>query len=156
MQLDWTMFKDPVTSVCAIIGASLGVVNSVQGFRQRRVCLRVIPRVVSIRQGGFLYSTNELIPYSVPCIEVVNLSSFPVTIREVGFTLHGTEQRAVLLPSDVKKLPSRLNSRESVTVHAGEKAVLPRNIKKCYAKTECDETRFGDSPVLKKLRESLV
>jgi hypothetical protein len=45
MAIDWTMFKDPVTTMCAIVGAGLGVFNLLQGMRERRVRLKVIPRV---------------------------------------------------------------------------------------------------------------
>lgn len=103
MAIDWTMFKDPVTTISAILGAALGIFNFVQGFWQVR--LKVIPKIFSIRQGAFLHSTNELKPNTWPCIEVVNLSNYPVTITEVGFTLRGDKGRAALFPTDVKKLP---------------------------------------------------
>src|ERR1700691_115482 len=117
MLLDWTMFKDPVTTMCAIIGAGLGVFNFLQGWQQRRVRLRVIPRSFSIERGAHFYSTNELLPRGLPCIEVVHLSSFSITVADVGFTLKGTDGRAALLDP---KLPHRLNSRESFTFHPKE------------------------------------
>ncbi|HEX4747897.1 MAG TPA: hypothetical protein VH302_00010 [Bryobacteraceae bacterium] len=136
----------------AAIGTILGVFNFIQGVRQRRVRLRVRPKVVSVRQGHCFYNSNELVPNSVPCLEVVNLSAFPVTISEVGFTLSGDKGRATLVPGLPRNLPCRLEPRQSVVIHASEKMALPRNIKSAYAMTECDETRLGDSPVLKKLR----
>jgi hypothetical protein len=138
--------------VCALVGAGLGIFNFVQGWFQRRVRLKVIPRIFSVERGAFRYSTNELLPRGLPCIEVVNFSDFPVTVQDVGFTLKGTEMRAALLDS---KLPHRLNSRESVILYPKEQASIPRNIKKAYAVTECHETRYGDSQALKKLRESM-
>lgn len=151
--MDWTMFKDPITTVCAIVGAGLGVFNFVQGFWQRRVRLEVIPRMFSTARGARIYSTNELPPHSLPCIEVVNLSAFPVTLSEVGFTLSGEKGRAQLLPDAGMQLPHRMDSRASIIVHCGERAVIPRNIKRAYAKTACQKLRCGNSPALKKLRE---
>jgi hypothetical protein len=148
---DWTMFKDPVTTICAIIGAGLGVFNFIQGWQQRRVRLSVIPRMFSIERGAFKYSTNELLPRGIPCIEVVNLSGFPITIKDVGFTVEGSTGRMALLDP---KLPQRLDSRASFIFHAKDGVRIPWNIRKAYATTECGETRYGDSPVLKQFRES--
>jgi hypothetical protein len=39
MGTDWTMFKDPVTTICAIIGAGLGIFNFVQSFHRGKLCM---------------------------------------------------------------------------------------------------------------------
>lgn len=74
-----------LTMALAAIGAALGVLNTWHAYYRDRVRIRVIPG--SYRVGG------------TDCygIEVINLSLFPVTIRQVGFTL---PERKEWLPFD--------------------------------------------------------
>src|ERR1035437_613669 len=108
-----------LTTVTAIVGAItgsvgslLGVWNLVQSFSQRRVRLRVVPKLTVIRGNGFLSSSSDLLPDGFPCIEVTNLSAFPVTIAEVGFSLYGTASRARVIPDRSEEHTSELQSRQ--------------------------------------------
>ena len=96
-----------LTAVTAIIGAGLGVWNLVQGFWQRRVRLKVVPKLSSTRGGGFLSSNRDVLPDGFACIEVTNLSAFPVTVAEVGFSLVGDVGRSVIIPDPLNFLPKR-------------------------------------------------
>ena len=140
-------------AVTAIIGAGLGVWNLVQGFWQRRVRLKVVPKLSATRGGGFLSSNRDVLPDGFACIEVTNLSAFPVTVAEVGFSLVGDVGRSVIIPDPLNFLPKRLESRESIDVRATRSAGFPKKAKRAYATTQCGHTRDGDSIVLKKHRK---
>ena len=149
MNISWT-------TVAAIIGAALGVWNLVQGFWQRRVRLRVVPKLSVFLGTGFLSSSTDLLPDGSACIEVTNLSTFPVTIAEVGFFLEGEGRRGdqcIIIPEPTSVLPKRLESRESIDVRATRSAGFPKKAKRGYATTQCDHTCNGDSLVLRKWRK---
>jgi hypothetical protein len=141
------------TTVAAITGVVLGVWNLVQGFWQRRVRLRVIPKLSAIRGSGFLSSSKDVLPDGFACIEVTNLSGFAVTIAEVGFSLVGEKSRAVIIPEPRTFLPKRLESRESIDVRATQSAGFPRKARRAYATTQCEHTCYGDSLVLSEWRK---
>jgi hypothetical protein len=152
-----TGLRDFLTIGCAVLGAGLGIINTVTSLNQRRVKLRVIPKTAAGIGGGVFSHTTELLPNSVPAIEVINLSAFPVTIAEAGFTLTGSKARVVCPPQSVidhKPWPRRLEARESVTVYFPPYA-FPSNLYLAYAETDCQERRFGNSPALKKFRALL-
>jgi hypothetical protein len=142
-----------LTAVTATIGAGLGVWNFVQGFWQRRVRLKVVPKLSATRSGGFFSSERDVLPDGFACIEVTNLSAFPVTISEVGFSLIGEVGRAVIIPEPLNLLPKRLESRESIDIRATRSAGFPRKARRGYATTQCGTTRSGDSIVLEKHRQ---
>lgn len=146
MNINWT-------TVTAVIGAVLGVWNLVQSFFQRRVRLRVVPKLTVIRGSGFLSSSRDLLPDGFACIEVTNLSAFPVTIAEVGFSVDGEAARAVVIPDPTTLLPKRLEPRESMDVRATRSAGFPKKARRAYATTQCDHTCYGDSLVLSKWRK---
>src|SRR5437868_4640697 len=114
MTFPWSAIKD----YSAIVGGFLGVFNLVRSFSKDRVRLRVTPKLTQIRQGAFVSSSRDVLPHSFATIEVTNLSAFPVTIDEVGFSLYGREERAVIIPDPVHVLPKRLEPRESIDVRS--------------------------------------
>ena len=98
----WNTIKD----IAAIAGGILGVFNFVQSFWQRSVRLRVGPKLSVRVDGGFLSTSVDLIPEGSVCIEVTNLSSFPVTLAEVGFSpIGGNKGRFVIIPNPRTLLP---------------------------------------------------
>ena len=115
-----------LTAVTAIIGAGLGIWNLLFSFWQRRVRLKVIPKLSAIRETGVLSNDRELLPDGCACIEVVNLSAFPVTIAEVGFSIVGEEYRAIIIPNPTNLLPKRLEPRESIDIRASEALGFPK------------------------------
>ena len=78
------------------IGALLGGWNFFQGLSQRRVRLKVVPKLTRAIGGGFFSSSRDALRDGFACVEVTNLSNFPVTISEVGFSLCGEVARAVV------------------------------------------------------------
>ena len=146
--------KDIFTLCFAAVGAVLGVINTVHNLNQKRVRLKVIPKY------AFPVSAQGELGQEMACIEVVNLSTFAVTITEVGFTIDGHPRKGkrAALPQpllfDGKPWPRRLEPRQSVSTYF-ELHKLPRKIGKAYAFTDCLETELGDSPALAQLRDKL-
>jgi hypothetical protein len=135
----------------AIAGArlALSIFNTVQASLKNRVRLKVLPKSFKpLAANAVKRSLNTYDPGNGLCIEVVNLSAFPVTIDEVGFTQRGTKVRAMCpYPAliDDKPWPRTLEPRQSVTGYI-EIENLSKKIHKAYATTACGTTRYGDSP----------
>jgi hypothetical protein len=145
-------WKDFVTLGLAVLGAGLGLLNTWSAVNQRRVRLRVKPVHVVTATGAPMFG-----------IDVVNLSGFPVTVFEVGFTIGRTVDAArrltVFQPIlvDGKPWPRRLEGRTSVSVFLDPNSLpVGERIGRAYARTECGEARYGSSPALKQLRHALL
>ena len=148
--MDLFLAKDIFTISCAVIGAVLGIINTWQGLNQRRVKLKVVPTTAyPVNHGG------EFAP-EMGCIEVTNLSAFPVTVREVGFTDGDPRKKArAAIPQPIGgSLPHRLESRASVSLYFDWKR-LKRNMKRAYVLTDCGEVGYGNSPAFKSMRKRL-
>lgn len=142
-----------VTLILAVIGTVLGCINTFDLFNKRRVRLRVVPHsAVRDRDGVWRCSTRHLSGSTV-CIEVTNLSDFPVTIEEVGYTQHAHTRLGFVRPilTDSKGWPRRLEARDSVSVYANIEDI-PHDIGKAFARTACGVTRFGNSAALDDLK----
>jgi hypothetical protein len=89
------------------------------------------------------------------CIQVTNLSAFPVTIEEVGYTLPAPDHATIVKPilHDGKGWPRKLEPRESVIVYANIEEV-PHNIGRAFARTACGVKRFGNSAALDDLKSN--
>ena len=85
-------------------------------------------------------------------IEVINLSNFPVTLTEVGFTLNTRNvERGVRAAIPTPKIfdggtwPRRLGTREAISAYIDGYTSKDENLGKAYAKTACGETRYSKS-----------
>ncbi len=136
-----------VTLSIAVLGAALGLINTWHGLDKSRPKLRVRP-AHAIPVGAAPRSLTF-------CIEVTNLSAFPLTVCDVGVLYRGTADRgAVVTPvlADGGPWPRRLESRASVTVYFQRPDSYPgRRIKCAYAKTQCGVMKTGTSPALKQI-----
>ncbi len=146
-------WKDIFTIGLATLGAVLGVMNTWNSISQRRVRVRVRPvHVFDERSGAAGFA-----------IEIVNLSSFAVTIEEVGFLLKGesTKRKFVIanpIMVDGGPWPRRLQTRESITTAFNPRDAIHARAKitKAYARTACGEYVYGSSPALADLRTGVV
>lgn len=136
-----------LTLAIAVLGAVLGIINTWHSLDKSRVKLRVRPmRAMPV---------GNVDPTLTFCIEVTNLSTFAVTVDDVGVFFKGTNFRGsytqpVLI--DGKGWPRRLEPRSSVTVYGQTPSPKPGHpLKVAYACTECGVTRTGTSPAFKAL-----
>lgn len=108
--------------IAAIFGAINGTIAldlSLYNFYfQRRVRLKVIPKLTATRRGCFLSSSVDFMNEGLASIEVINLSSFAITTAEVGFTVAGQDVRRSIRPDPKDILPKRLEARGSMAVRA--------------------------------------
>lgn len=116
--------------------------------RGNSVRLRVVPKI-AFPVGGIARQPHRL------CIEVTNLSTFPVTITEVGVLYQSTTSRGQLVQPLLyggESLPHRLAARTSVTAYADPGALRGNHLVRCaYAATDCGVTATGDSTALHEL-----
>jgi len=160
---------DPVSFSIAALGAVLGVINTWRAYKRDQLNIRVIPKAYISSKNGFITvtkipdkasSVHKLNPnfdekLNDVCIEVTNLSVFPVTISEAGFYRRESIDRFLLrdylIPGE-RRLPILLEPRSSFTIY-----VLPDHkfrtfyhlLKSAYIITDCDVTVKGTSSAFK-------
>lgn len=133
-----------ITLAIAILGAVLGILNTWNSINDRRVRLRVVPK--------WSIGPN----FQGLAIEVVNLSAFPVTISEIGFTIgrsrSGLPRRAPITSQKILNgtvLPIRLDRHHSFSAIFLSQGLSEHDIRKAYALTSSGVIRKGESPALK-------
>ena len=135
---------DAWTLAIAVLGAVLGVVNTIYALDRDRVKLRIVSKIAT-PVGPMGLGPDHV------CSEVVNLSTFPLTINEVGFKLSGTTRRLAITDPilvDGGPWPRRLEPRSSVTVYAPagiEHQPAFGHVADVYATTDCGETHTGSA-----------
>ncbi len=148
-----------VAILAAVVTAYLGIYKFINERRKTKVHLEVIPLSVLERNGITIiswtkdtFNSDELFG-----IKIVNLSSFDITVDEVGFLLsEGNKMKPI---RNIELLPKKLGSRESVTIDCDLEGDNPiplsdvSLIKEAYAKTACGHTATGKSKALDELIE---
>jgi hypothetical protein len=136
-----------ITLAIALLGAVLGIINTLHQLNRDRVRLRVTPKVVNLISGGNV-SDSKL------CIEVINLSTFAVTVCGVGFKSQKHDLLVINpLLYDGGIWPRRLEPRQSVTAFLSEDWKQNKDIplaRKAFARTECGVSCYGSIKQLKK------
>src|SRR6266567_782932 len=163
-----TINRDDITLLIAIVGAVLGVINSLLAWKRGRVSLKVIPGSFhatcpdgTIDPASFhTNSKGEKLPRYL-CIEVKN-KGIPVSVVAVGFLIKDSKERAVITNQDQYApyridIPFRLEAHSSKTVYAD--ALRPEGFKivskyRCAYAVVASGKRFtGKSRMLKGLRK---
>lgn len=155
------MEKETYTFVIALAGAISGVIGTVMGITnfmraliKDRVKIKVYPQV-----NVFLENKDEKVePVARVCIEVVNLSDFPVTINDVGFFLNKYFKNGKVSFLDKQlmhggKLPKRMEPRSAITVYHPNPGMFMDDVEKicgAYATTQCGREFKGNSKAFKK------
>jgi len=106
MQYDRILIvKDIVIAVAAFIGMRLGFLNFWNEKQKQKVKLKVTPKAVFGKGRNadgreFVLTTlnefNEKKSQGIFCVEVLNLSNFPVVIDEVGFFAKKAKNRMTI------------------------------------------------------------
>lgn len=131
-----TLYLAIIGSFLGIVGSLFGIVNFIRDLDKTRVKLKVFPKI-----GIFLENESKIIERL--CIEIVNLSGFPVNIKDAGFVLHNPKgPKLFSLRPDVLysgKLPHKVESRASITVFDKNNPLMDtaKNVVAAYVITEC-------------------
>ncbi|TAM42066.1 hypothetical protein EPN54_01410 [bacterium] len=144
-----------ITFGIAVVGAILGIINTVYAIDKDRIKLRVRPVF------GYTVGAPHLKEKYIG-VEIINLSIFPVSIAEAGFMLEKTTQRAAILNplthKGVISLPYKLPSREKITLYADYDYMIddPYLIKCVYCATECGLVTKGKSKAINHINEEKI
>ena len=132
-----------ITVALGAIGTTLGVVNFIRDIMSSRVRLRIRCYPFAILQPGNILD-------NIGCVEVVNLSSFPVTLKEVAFEPRVRQSGRFTVRNDGclndKRLPVRIDPRDSVQIIYKDKNSLETMVKqsrRVIAETACGKICFG-------------
>lgn len=153
-----------IGAVSGVVGTILGIINICHALSTSRVRLKVLPKIAFMIDRGNAITVDrptdrcisllrDKVPYKV-CVQVTNLSTFPLTISDVGFG-NIKETRGIIFAPELtpgKTWPARLESRESITAYARIGETLdPKVLKKpvAYARTDCGKVKYGTSHILK-------
>ena len=160
--MDWntiTIFQWATLSI-ASLGAVLGILNTKKSFDRDRIRLVVTPRRVI---NDVLTSDSPLPPEQKDsfqlAIEIANLSSFAVTVDQVGLILKGSSNRAAINPelTDAGPWPRRLDSHSSVTVRCDlRRSEISDRIQCAFAETQSGQMFRGNSLALTDLSERFL
>jgi len=146
MELKMTVIQI-VTFSIAVLGAVLGIINTWHNLDKTRVKLKVTP-AHAIPFGN----VDKNLKF---CIQITNLSSFPLTISDAGVFFTGTKSRGSIINpvfSDGGNWPKRLEPRTSVSVYSEiPEAPAGHKIKCAYAITQCGEVCTGTSGALNQI-----
>lgn len=171
--MDW---MTAVTLAIAVLGAVLGVINTVWALWRDRVRLRVAVVWAAERTPGVPEDGRIVCDYAHGLrdrpvgrlgIRVINVGVVPVTVSAVGTTCDGrvarrrgeTRSRVFLKSPDteVVHVGARLEARETVIVWGldgtpAEYAVRA-GVTRVFVDTECGVTVYGTSGLLKRLAQ---
>lgn len=157
-----------VATATGLVGAVLGILNTWHQLSREKVCLRVVPKMavqisptdvlciytVIRRSEMFTNYARQGLP-TMLCIEITNLSPFPVTISKAGFGRSKTDEnrhtlyRPTVSPGHI--WPARLEARQAVTLYALPDIRLNATSFRepvAFAETDCGEIAHGTSPAL--------
>jgi hypothetical protein len=135
----------------AVCGLTLGIINFLKSWDKDRIKIKVTPQ--------HAIPVGSADPSIVCSIEILNLSSFPITISQVGFLYFGTKDKGMItniVTFDQGKFPRRLESRESFSVYVDAEPFFGsgKKVKSVYAATSCGIVQKGNSKALKQLSEN--
>jgi hypothetical protein len=139
--------KDLVTVGLAAVGAVLGVLNTWKSLDRDRPKLLVVPK--------FAFAVGPHADDSTfVCFDVTNLSTFPLTVTEVGFLYWWTRRRAAIpnpIVNNGPAFPRELTPRTSVSAYTPQEnlAAASYRIRCAYVKTDCGLIFTGNSPALR-------
>jgi hypothetical protein len=127
MKPDWLQI---FTLAIAIVGAALGVLNTWRAFSSDRVRIRVRPSWAMLTGGP-----------EILAIEVVNLSTFAITVTAIGFTKSDSSSHAQVIEprlSTGDSLPKRLESRTGFTALVDPRELMKvPDVDEAYVRTAC-------------------
>ena len=159
--------------ITGLFGTVAGLYNTWYSWSKDQVKLRVTPKLrwvvnniewtLEIDNSEFLNLDQHLSEQNVLqfSVEVVNLSTFPITITEVGIG-KGKGKNGNNCLTDLKidrVLPQIIKSRDSFTFKYGlnNLETFPQKHHRhcCFVRTACGKTFWGTSSILKTISQKL-
>lgn len=132
-----------IGAITGVFGAVLGVYNAIVARDARKVKLKIVP-------GWSL--APSYIGFS---IEVVNQSTFGVTVDQIGFLERGSKRTITIanpILGDGGKWPRKLGSQEAVNVYFDLHSLpLGAHLGDAFAQTVSDERRTGTTAAMQQL-----
>lgn len=113
---------ESITLSIALLGALLGIINTLISVNRDKPKIKVIPQWVLAVPAG----------YQSISIEVINIGIVPVTVCEVGLFLASRNQKLIdprMNSLDGRDLPVRLESRSSISLLLSSEVCLLQNIR---------------------------
>lgn len=147
MHLESAIIFGVVGAVIGGTGTAIAFLNYKNTVNRQQVKLQVTP------------APGQTYPQGDPCVcvEVVNLSSFPINITDIGLNRRDGSRYSYsflgLALSNGQRLPHRLEPREAVSAVFSASIVDINMVTNAFAATSCGHKQEGDSPGWKQLRE---
>lgn len=163
--MEFKSISQIVTTVAAFIGMGLSIYNLFVERSKSKVKILVQPKSIIHRvrnsetgTEGFITSKENFNCQNIDAyfaIEAINISTFPVTIKAVGFEVRRQKNRMVIghpVIIDNGNWPRRLEPRESVTMYGLLNDIVNNtgaaNINNAFVETSCGSTCRGTSGAL--------
>ena len=131
-------FETIFTFSLSTLGAGLGVLNFWRDASRERVKLKVTLKRIIV-SGNQSFRANF-------AIQVINLSTFTINIREVGFTSKRKGFRVAIIDpiiiDGIGKYPFKLESRSALTVYVNLLDSDQEEAVHAYASTSCGFERI--------------
>lgn len=121
-----------ITFSLSVLGTGLGILNYWRDASKDKVRLKVIPKRV--------VASGSADPRINIGIEIINMSTFPLTICESGFVSREKKKRlAIIQPitANNETYPIRLEPRTAITIYAILEDVDAIMTECAYASTSC-------------------
>ncbi len=137
---------EAITLATAVIGAVLGVLNTVHGYLRDRVRLQLTISSITFTHTG----------QPGLCVTVINRGHLPVTITAIGVTNGAVHGQIVEPMAGQERLPYRLEARTALLWTAGAEAAhiaVRHRMTLVYADTACGVRVTGGRQFLRALIE---
>jgi hypothetical protein len=138
-----------VAFILGLVGTVLGITNGVRQILASRVRLRV-------KCYGLAVIQPDKTIQSWFCVEIANLSSFPITATKVNF-IHINDPRMIMSMLDDgcfdgKRLPRRIDPRDSIIIcYKRDVSTMLNQSHHVLVETACGEKRKGSLREWKKI-----
>jgi len=153
MLAESTFQANTLTLIIAVSGLVLGIVNTWRTIHKDRVRIRVRPVQV------YCLNDEERLVTGGVGVSVTNLSSFEITITELGFMKRWKNEKISLFGTDLGHLiPCRMLPRTTISFRIPESISSHPNfvtVHRPFVDTACGKRFTGSSPAWRSFRKRI-
>lgn len=168
LNINYTLAKEIIVGISAIVGMALGIYNLVHSIRKDKVKIKIIPKAImretrntTTGERGIILADNDFASFHpFFAFEIINQSNFSVVVDEIGLKIRGKKARlSIPIPQlgDKGEWPRELKPRNSVVVYGKLENIIDaaknNKIVSAYVKTACNNISYGKSKALELLKE---